>query len=72
MGIAVEVLERFELDECDRADVSVLKEMLGTDMRTPGDPPFAFSDKALVDLRQEARRGLAASLSVEHRGRRPA
>jgi hypothetical protein len=29
--------------------------MLGTDMRTPGNPPFAFSDKALVDLRQEAR-----------------
>ena len=46
VAIAVEVLERFELDECDRADVSVLKEMPGTDMRTAGNLPFAFSDKA--------------------------
>jgi hypothetical protein len=55
VAIAVEVLQRFELDECDRADVSALKDMLGTDMRTPGNPSFAFSDKALVDLREEAR-----------------
>jgi hypothetical protein len=66
LAIAVEVLQRLELDEEGRDNLALLKELLGKDMAIEGRfKPYHFSDDSLVELQQEAKRIVDALIQSE-------